>query len=88
MAWPPCPTLLVHLTLPLETFFLFPWVKKVLKGKCFADVEEVKQKTAEALKGIKIDEFFKNYFRQYKKNLDKCTVSDREYFEGDQSFNM
>ena len=32
-------------------------MKKVLKGKHFADVEEVKQKTAEALKGIKIDEF-------------------------------
>ena len=32
-------------------------MKKVLKGKPFADVEEVKQKTAEALKGIKIDEF-------------------------------
>ena len=46
-----------------EQFFLFlPW-KKVLKGKHFADVEEVKQKTAEALKGIKIDEF-KNCFQQ------------------------
>ena len=36
---------------------LFPWMKKVLKGKCFADVEKMKQKTAEVLKGIKIDEF-------------------------------
>ena len=36
-------------------FFGFPWVKKVLKGKCFANVEEVKQKTAESLKCIKID---------------------------------
>ena len=25
-------------------FFLFPWMKKVLEGKHFADVEEVKQK--------------------------------------------
>ena len=46
-------------------------MKKVLKGKYFADVEEVKQptkqqqqqKTAEALKGIKID-VFKNCFEQ------------------------
>ena len=30
---------------------------KILKVKCFADVEEVKQKPAEVLKGIKIDEF-------------------------------
>ena len=39
-------------------------MKKVLKRKCFANVEKVKQKmvkqkTAEALKGIKIDEFKK-----------------------------
>ena len=44
-----------------SNFFLFPQLKKVLKGKRFADVEEVKQKTAEALKGIKIGEF-KNCF--------------------------
>ena len=42
--------------------------KKVLKGKHFALVEEVKQKTAEALKGIKIDEF-RNCFEQWKKVL-------------------
>ena len=51
-----------------ETFlFLFPQMKKALKGKCFADEEEVKQKMAEALKGIKIDEF-KNHFEWWKKN--------------------
>ena len=33
-------------------FFLFPQMKKVLKVKCFANVEEMEQKTAEALKGI------------------------------------
>ena len=34
-----------------DQLFLFPWVKKVFKGKRFARVEEVK------LKGIKINEF-------------------------------
>ena len=43
------------------SFFLFPGMKKFLKGKCFADVEEVKQKMAKALKSIKIDKF-KNCF--------------------------
>ena len=43
-------------------------MKKVLKGKHFADVEEVKQKTTEALRGIKIDEF-KNCSEQWKKNV-------------------
>ena len=41
-------------------------MKKLLKGKHFVDVEEVKQKIAEALKGIKIDEF-KNCLEQWKK---------------------
>ena len=44
----------------------FPWMKKVLKGKYFADVEEVEQKPAETLKGIKIEEF-KNCFQQQRK---------------------
>ena len=47
--------------------FLFPRMKKVLKEKCFAHVKEVKQKMAEALKGIKIDKF-KNCFEQWKKS--------------------
>ena len=38
-------------------FFLFPQMEKVLKGKCFADVEEVKKKMIEALKGITLQEF-------------------------------
>ena len=58
-AWPLCPTLTSHQISPRVTFFvcLFPWMKKVLKGKWVADVEKVKQKTAKTVKGIKIDEF-------------------------------
>ena len=51
-------------------FFLFPRMRKVLKGKDFVDVEEVKQKMAKALKGIKIDKF-KNYSEQWKIRLDR-----------------
>ena len=40
-------------------------MKKVLKGKDFAHVEEMKRKTSEALKGIKIDNF-KHCFEQRK----------------------
>ena len=43
-------------------------MKKALEGKHFADVEEVKQKTAEALKGIQTDKF-KSCFEQWKKVL-------------------
>ena len=66
---------------------MFPQRKKVLKGKYFADVENMKQKMAEALGGIKIDEF-KNCSEQRKKHLNRCTASNGEYFEGDWSLNM
>ena len=56
-------------------------MKKVLNGERFAKGEEVKQKTAEALKGVKINEF-KNCFEQWKKRLDRCIASNGEYFEG------
>ena len=52
--------------LALSDFFgLFPQMKK---GKGFACAEEVKQKTAEALKGIQIDRF-KNCSEQWKNIL-------------------
>ena len=37
---------------------------------------------AEALKGIKINEF-KNCFEQWEKTLNRCIASDGEYFEAD-----
>ena len=55
-AWPPAPPTLFTL---IDIFRRR--MKKILKGKHFADVEEVNQKMAEALKGIKINEF-KNCF--------------------------
>ena len=43
-------------------------MKNVLKGKHFADVAEMKQKIAEALKGIKTDKF-KTGLSRGKKNV-------------------
>ena len=57
-------------------------MKRDLKGKRFADIEEVKQKTLEALKGIG-DKEFQRCFEQWNKRLDKCIHSNGEYFEGD-----
>ena len=47
------------LNLSPSNYFLFPLMKKVLKGKRFANVEEVKQtnKKMPGKKGIKINEF-------------------------------
>ena len=63
MPHPPCSPNLA----PKQLFFV-SLMKKILKGKCFAHVEEVKQKVAKALRGIKIDEF-ENYFEQCKNIL-------------------
>ena len=37
---------------------------------------------AEALKGIRINEF-KNRFERWEKRLDRCVASDGEHLEGD-----
>ena len=57
-------------------------MKRNLKGKRFADVEEVKRKTTEALADIKEDEF-KNCFEQWQKRMAKCIAPNGKYFEGD-----
>ena len=84
MAMTPMPHLPLHLISPQVTFFvcLFPQMKIALKGKRFADVEEVKQKTAEALKGTPTDKF-KHCLEPWTKHLYRCVASAGEYFEGD-----
>ena len=67
--------------LTLRDFFCSPGIK-LLKGNCFANVEEMRQKTAVKLKGKKIDEI-KHCFEQWKKRLDRGTASKGEHFEGD-----
>ena len=48
----------------------------------FCHVEEVRQKMAEALKGIKTDEF-RNCFEQWEKNVFIGRLHQMENFEGD-----
>ena len=62
-------------------FFMFPRMKRDLKGKCFQNVEEVREKTMEALRAITLQEL-QNCFEQWKKRWDKCIDSQGEYFEG------
>ena len=63
-------------------FFIFPRMKKVLKRKRFADVEEVKKKTTEELRGIILQEF-QDCLEKWKTRLDRCFASNGQYFEGD-----
>ena len=65
-------------------FFLFRRMKRDMKGKHFATVEEVKQKSLEGLKNIPISEF-KKCFEQWEDRLPKCVVVKGEYFEGDKN---
>jgi len=67
-------------------FFLFPRMKCQMKGKCFADVSEVKKKTLEVLNNISTEEFQK-CFQQCEKCWYKCIESKGECFEGDYSCN-
>jgi hypothetical protein len=57
-------------------------MKKTLKGKRFAIVEEVKTASQDALNNIKL-QHFQRRFTQWEKRLDKCIASNGEYFEGD-----
>ena len=70
--------------LALSDFLFVSPDEKNPQGKMFCQHGrgETKEKMAEALKGIKIDEF-KNYFEQWKKCLDGCIASNGQYFEDD-----
>ena len=76
-----------NLTLSNTFVSLFLRMEKVLKEKYFFDVEEENQKTAEALNGIKINEF-KSCFEQWKKCLQRHIASNGEDLEGDWSLSI
>jgi len=57
-------------------------MKKALKGKRFANVEEVKTASQESLNNIKLQQF-QRCCTQWGKRLDRCNASNGEYFEGD-----
>jgi hypothetical protein len=63
-------------------FFLFPRMKRHMKGKRFADVSNVKNKTLEVLNNISTEEFQK-CFHQWEKCCYKCIEAKGEYFERD-----
>ena len=66
--------------------FLFPRMKCQMKGKDFADVNEVKKKTLEVLNNISTEEIQK-CFQQWEKRWYKSIELKGEHFEGDWSCN-
>ncbi|KAG5309963.1 MOS1T transposase, partial [Pseudoatta argentina] len=62
-------------------FFLFPKLKRPMKGRRYATIEEIKTASKKLNKITKND--FLKCFEDWKKRWHKCIISDGDYFEGD-----
>jgi len=62
-------------------FFLFPKIKKILKGRHFDDPDDIRSNTTAALKAIPQNQF-QNCFEGWTRLWHRCIASQGEYFEG------
>ena len=53
-----------------------------MKGKRFATIEEIKEKSKQELFAI-LKSVFQKYLEDWQKPYHKCIMSERGYFEGD-----
>ncbi|UYV73075.1 hypothetical protein LAZ67_10001747 [Cordylochernes scorpioides] len=63
-------------------FFLFPKLKRPMKGRRYATLDEIKTASKEELKKIFKNDFLK-CFEDWKNRWHKCIISNGDYFEGD-----
>ncbi|UYV67803.1 hypothetical protein LAZ67_5002107 [Cordylochernes scorpioides] len=63
-------------------FFLFPKLKRPMKGRRYATLDEIKTESKEELKKILKTDFLK-CFEDWKNHWHKCIISHGDYFEGD-----
>ena len=63
-------------------FFLFPKLKRPMKGRRYATIEEIKAASKKQLNKITKNNFLK-CFEDWKKRWHKCKIPDGDYFEGD-----
>ena len=63
-------------------FLLFPKLKTPMKVKCFATIEEIKEKSKQKLLAI-VKSAFQKCFKDWKKRWHKWFISEGRYFEGD-----
>lgn len=63
-------------------FFLFPRLKRALRGHRFETIEEIQRASQAELRKIPGDEYL-NCFKDWEKRWHKCIGSGGEYFEGD-----
>jgi hypothetical protein len=63
-------------------FVLFPKIKKILKGRHFDDINDIRSNTRAALKAIPQNKF-QHCFEGWTTRWYQCIASQGEYFEGD-----
>ncbi|UYV60276.1 hypothetical protein LAZ67_1000678 [Cordylochernes scorpioides] len=63
-------------------FFLFPKLKRPMKGRRYATLDEIKTASKEELKKIFKNDFLK-CFENWKTRWHKCIISHGDYFDGD-----
>ena len=63
-------------------FFLFPKIKRTLKGRRVIAIDDIKSAPLKEQKAIPKIEFEK-CFEDRKKRWHKCVISNGDYFEGD-----
>ena len=63
-------------------FFVFPKLKKVIKGSRFQDSEAIKTAVTRELRAIQ-EESFQECVEAWQRRLEKCIRAQGEYFEGD-----
>ncbi|UYV77598.1 hypothetical protein LAZ67_15001667 [Cordylochernes scorpioides] len=63
-------------------FFLFPKLKRPMKGRRYATLDEIKTASKKELKKISKNDFLK-CFEDWKNRWHKCIISHGDYFEGD-----
>ncbi|UYV69704.1 hypothetical protein LAZ67_7000325 [Cordylochernes scorpioides] len=63
-------------------FFLFPKLKRPMKGRRYATLDEIKTASKEELKKIFLNDFLK-CFEDWKTRWHKCIISHGDYFEGE-----
>ncbi|UYV63933.1 hypothetical protein LAZ67_2006053 [Cordylochernes scorpioides] len=63
-------------------FFLFPKLKRPMKGRRYATLDEIKTASKEELKKILKNDFLK-CFEDWKNRWHKCIIYHGDYFEGD-----
>ena len=62
--------------------FLFPKIKKILKGGHFDDINDIRSNTTAALTAIP-QNHFQNCFEGWTRSWHRCIAFQGEYFEGD-----